>query len=287
MSNVQNEIVTIVLDDIFVDETQNVRKHYDEKSIRELTASIKANGLIQPMTVRPSENVKETDGKPWVLTAGFRRYRALRELKYERSACTVVQASAKQGTIINVVENVNRQSLTPYEMARGFVRLRDEFGMTAEEISKAIKGEGLDGKGKSKANVANLMRAYDQLHPVILDAWENRHEKATTYNLFTIMAKSQDEQLIQWEIWLGLRNLDGTCDDDENPGNGSGSKTEPVKPKCRPAIDVVSAITIVRQAIKSDEISAEDGKLIQDVLKWVLKKRATLPGIKIKGSADE
>jgi len=274
----QNEIITVALSDIFVDDEQNVRQVYDEKSLKELTASIKKDGLLQPPTVRKAHEGEETEGKPYVLVAGFRRVRALTTLEYTTAAVTLVEADHKRQRVLNLVENVNRESLSAFEMACGFKVLRDDHEMTGEEISKVMKGESLDGKGKSKQNVNNLIRLLDNLHPDIVDAWKEKHEKATTFNLLNIVAKGDGDA--QWAAWEGLIGLGDDDGEGEGEGEGNGNAGNP-KPKARNFAEVTAALGIIRKDIRESEIDEETGKIIVETLRWVTKKRKTIPGVKL------
>lgn len=280
-----NSIITLPFSQVHIDPTENARQFYDEGRMKELVASIRTNKLLQPPVIRPSVPEDKTT-KPYTLTAGYRRMKALETLEYTEGPFVLTKSDKQEGVIINLIENFNREGITPYETAKSCVRLRDEFGMDGDEISKRLKGEGIEGKGKSKSNLNNLMRLYDKLHPDILEAWKARHEKATTFNLLSILGadEDQDAQLEAWEILTGVRSADkdeGGEDEGEEGegGEGEGGKDAP-KPKARKMMEIVAAMGAVRKAAKSAEISEDHAKTILMVLDWCANRRKTIAGIK-------
>ena len=116
------------------------RKLFDAAPLAELAESIKANDLIQPITVRP-------DKKPgfYIIVAGERRYRAhclLRDRGEKRFAsieCNVVKVKAGADVLVKqIVENIQRADMTPLEEADAFQELRDVFGLDAEAIAAKL-----------------------------------------------------------------------------------------------------------------------------------------------------
>lgn len=285
-----NQIIVTALENITVRDEDNVRLSYDEKAMKDLQTSIKRDGLLQPPTIRAAKP-EDKSSTPYILVAGFRRFRVLKTLEFNESAFTLIEADRKGAAFANLVENINRESLTAYEMAHGFKRMRDEHGMTLDELSRQLKGESLDGKGKSKANIGNLVRLVENLHPSILEAWRDRHEKATTFNLLKIVALDPDAQ---WSAWLEMCGVsvdsddaDNDSDDDSDDSSNKEETEKPKKPSMRRADDVLLAIGIVRQAVKDEQITEEDGKTIVATLQWVLKKRVNLPGVKAEKKSAE
>ena len=120
------------------------RSHVNEEQLAELAASITANGVVQPVLVRPLANGR------FQLIAGERRWRAS-ELAGKKTIPAILrQVSDEQAMEITIVENLQRADLNPMEQARAFERLSREFHMTQEQMAVRT--------GKDRASVANFLR---------------------------------------------------------------------------------------------------------------------------------
>jgi ParB family chromosome partitioning protein len=120
------------------------RSQVNEEQLAELAASIVANGVVQPILVRPQANGR------FQLIAGERRWRASKLAGKETVPAILRQVSDEQAMEITIVENLQRADLNPMEQARAFERLSREFHMTQEQIAVRT--------GKDRATVANFMR---------------------------------------------------------------------------------------------------------------------------------
>jgi len=120
------------------------RSHMNEELLGELAASITANGVVQPVLVRPLANGR------FQLIAGERRWMASQRAGKATIPAILRQVSDEQAMEITVVENLQRADLNPMEQARGFERLVREFHMTQEQIAQRT--------GKDRASVANFLR---------------------------------------------------------------------------------------------------------------------------------
>ena len=120
------------------------RKTFDEGSLAELAESIKANGVVQPILLRP-----QADGR-FQLIAGERRWRASRLVGKSTVPAILRQVSDEQAMEITIVENLQRADLNPIEQARGFERLSREFNMTHDQISART--------GKDRTSISNYLR---------------------------------------------------------------------------------------------------------------------------------
>ncbi len=122
------------------------RHSMDEEKIEELAQSVRENGILQPLLVRrhPDEN------DAYEIIAGERRWRAAQMAKVHEVPVVVRELNDQQALEIGLVENLQRQDLTPLEEADGYQRLVDEFSHTQEILSKTV--------GKSRSHVANMMR---------------------------------------------------------------------------------------------------------------------------------
>jgi len=128
------------------------RRNFDEEGLKELAASIREFGILQPLVVSKIE--KETDFGTEVeyqLIAGERRLMAAKMLGLERVPAIIRSISQKSEQLaMAIIENLQRANLNPIETARAYAKLQDEFGLTQREIATKI--------GKSRETVANTLR---------------------------------------------------------------------------------------------------------------------------------
>jgi len=122
------------------------RKHFNKESLTELTQSIKEQGIIQPIVVRPHKNEK---GK-YEIIAGERRWLASQNAGHHEVPVVILKVDDVKSLEFAIVENVQRQDLNPIEEARGYKRLVDDFGYNQDKLSKFIS--------KSRSYIANCLR---------------------------------------------------------------------------------------------------------------------------------
>ena len=129
------------------------RTRFREEALAELTRSIQASGIIQPLVVRPI-------GNRFQLIAGERRWRAAQRAGLTRVSAIVRQVPDELAVEMTLVENIQREDLNAIEAARAFERLLDEFQLTQEAVAERT--------GKDRATVANAIRLL-KLEPTIQD----------------------------------------------------------------------------------------------------------------------
>jgi len=122
------------------------RKNFSKDSLEELTNSIKEQGVIQPIIVRPSAN---HDGK-YEIIAGERRWLASQNAGLHEVPTVILNVDDVKSLEFAIVENVQRRDLNPIEEARGYQRLVDDFSYNQDKLSKFI--------GKSRSYIANSLR---------------------------------------------------------------------------------------------------------------------------------
>ena len=122
------------------------RRHFDEEALRELAASIREHGVLQPVLV-----TETLDG--YQLIAGERRVRAARLAGLERVPALLRQFASRDQLEVALVENVQRADLDPIDEALAYRQLIDEFGLTQERVAERV--------GKARASVANTLRLLD------------------------------------------------------------------------------------------------------------------------------
>src|SRR5690554_1082259 len=134
------------------------RRRFDDERLDELAASIREHGVLEPILVR-----KRREGG-YEIIAGERRWRAAQRAGLHDIPIFVRDLSDERAFEAAIVENLQREDLNPIETSRAFRRLRDEFGMTGEQIAQRV--------GKSRAAIANSMRLLE-LPEMILDMLED------------------------------------------------------------------------------------------------------------------
>ncbi|MCU9613477.1 ParB/RepB/Spo0J family partition protein [Caldibacillus lycopersici] len=119
------------------------RKYFKDEAIEELKQSIIEHGILQPLIVRKSI-------KGYEIVVGERRYRAAKEAKLEKIPVVVRELSEQQMMELAVLENLQREDLTPLEEAAAYQTLMDRMSLTQEELAKRL--------GKSRPHIANHVR---------------------------------------------------------------------------------------------------------------------------------
>jgi ParB family chromosome partitioning protein len=124
----------------------------DEGSLYELSESIKSQGVMQPILVRP------TDGAGYEIIAGERRFRAARLAGLDSVPVLVKAVADEAAAVMALIENIQREDLNPLEEAQGLQRLIGEFGLTHEQAAQAV--------GRSRSAASNLLRLLNLAAPV-------------------------------------------------------------------------------------------------------------------------
>lgn len=122
---------------------EQARKRFDEEKIAELAESIRQHGIIQPLILRKH-------GERYTIVAGERRYRAARKLKLKTVPAVIRDIDEDKLLELSIIENIQREDLSPIEEAHAISLLMDEHGYTQETVSERI--------GRSRSAVANTLR---------------------------------------------------------------------------------------------------------------------------------
>ena len=122
------------------------RKHFDEQALNELAESIRVQGVVQPIVVRPADDHYE-------LIAGERRWRASQIAGLQKIPAVVRDLDEQSAAAIALIENIQRQDLSPLEEAEALQRLINEFALTHQQVADSV--------GRSRAMVSNLLRLLD------------------------------------------------------------------------------------------------------------------------------
>jgi ParB family transcriptional regulator, chromosome partitioning protein len=128
------------------------RTRMDEGSLYELAESIRSQGVMQPILVRP------VDGGGYEIIAGERRFRAARLAGLDSVPVLVKVVADEAAAVMALIENIQREDLNPLEEAQGLQRLVAEFGLTHEQAAQAV--------GRSRSAASNLLRLLNLAEPV-------------------------------------------------------------------------------------------------------------------------
>lgn len=137
------QILMIPQEDIFPNPNQP-RKYFDYTELEGLAQSIRENGLLQPITVRPRED------SGYELISGERRLRAARIIGMKEIPCVISEADAEQSATLALIENLQRQDLSFFEEARAIQNLISICGISQEEMAKRL--------GKAQSTLSNKLR---------------------------------------------------------------------------------------------------------------------------------
>jgi len=224
-------------------------------SMDTLTADIKRNGLLQPILVRPV-------GTRYAVVSGHRRFAACKTLEWKTIDCVVRNLSDEEAYIINLTENIQREDLSPGEIADRAIVLRARFPESfapgkdgnSEKLAKLL--------GVNKGYMNNLIRLAEKLHPSIWKVCRNgRNPNAPPHHKLHkwIALDDHDEQWAAYQDWLGAKPADKKADEGTGGTNADG-KTESEKkhpefrrPSHQALLDLDQTIVALAKEKKMDE----------------------------------
>jgi ParB family transcriptional regulator, chromosome partitioning protein len=219
------EILELPLD--LIDENPyQTRKTFNEAALSELAESIQANGLAQPIVVRPAENGR------YVLVLGERRCRASKLAGKTSVPAIVRQLGNEQAAEMTIVENLQRQDLNCLEQAQAFARLSREFNLTQEQIAKRV--------GASRESVANYVRLL-KLPPGVLELLNQGKlgfsEARVLLEALAHLEPTAVEEMARDAVDRGLtvRELKAKVDALQNPSTHEASPPKPIDPNVKAA----------------------------------------------------
>jgi ParB family chromosome partitioning protein len=130
------------------------RKRFDQEAIQALVESVRDRGILQPLLVRRHPDAPSD----YEIIAGERRWRAAQLAGLHEVPVVVRELTDREALEIALIENIQRQDLTPLEEAEGYRRLMEEFGYTQETLGQSV--------GKSRSHVANMLRLLALPEPI-------------------------------------------------------------------------------------------------------------------------
>ena len=184
------------------------RRRWDEAALEELAASIRAQGLIQPVVVRPIGKDR------YELIAGERRWRAAQRAGLDTVPALVKEVSEQAAPAMALIENIQRQDLSPLEESQALKRLIEDFRLTHQQVADAV--------GRSRVAVSNLLRLLE-LPPAIgklLD--ENKLQMGHARALLTLeeglaVRLAREAAAKEWSV----RQLEAAVRATQRPATGS------------------------------------------------------------------
>jgi ParB/RepB/Spo0J family partition protein len=238
------ETLTIARKLIHIAKDFNARLKYE--GIDNLADDIKRNGLLQPIVVRESK-AKNGEGSAYEIIAGHRRFKALEKLEWDAVPCVLSVFKEEIDAIFaNLDENVARQNLSGYELARKINEIREKHGMAPTAIGRRLGAV-------SSSYIGNLLRIMEKVAPKIIERWgkeseapkpedaerEIKIQKICTTDFLAELAKyDHKEQLTKFEERLrALRLLQGSGEDEE--GDEDDDEATAGKRKSRPKADAI------------------------------------------------
>lgn len=172
------------------------RRRFDEEGLAELAESIKTSGILQPVLVT-------RDGEHLRILAGERRVRAARLAGLSRVPVVIREKLAdRDNLLLALVENVHRQDLSPLEEAEAYRSLKDEFGMTQDEVADRV--------GKNRTTVANTIRLL-RLPQSVRDSLEQGLLSAGHARALLSLTSAEDQEALASEVFraeLSVRELE-------------------------------------------------------------------------------
>ncbi|MEK7212417.1 MAG: ParB/RepB/Spo0J family partition protein [Patescibacteria group bacterium] len=228
------------------------RRNFNQEGIKELAASIREFGLLQPIIVRKIEREVPTGTQvEYELISGERRLMAVKTLGMELVPAMIRNVGLEREKLeLAVVENIQRENLNPVEMARALTRLKDEFRMTQREIAMRL--------GKSREVVANTMRLLD-LPSVIQEALQRNQITESHGRLLLTVA----EPVLREKLFRDLLERHLTTRELKNRVRATKPKPEPahapLSPELKMLQEKLSSELGAPVKIEQERDTADDG----------------------------
>ena len=169
--------------------THQPRRNFSEASIKELAASIREVGILQPLVIRSTESGFE-------LIAGERRLRAAKEVGLDRVPVLIREAAESESMEMALVENLQREDLNPLETAAAYQALMEGFGFTKDQLAHRL--------GKSRAAISNTLRLSRLPEPIQAMVLE---EKLSEGHARALLSLETEEHMLRVAETVGAEKL--------------------------------------------------------------------------------
>lgn len=171
------------------------RKRFNEDKLQELADSIKVHGIIQPLVV-------QKEGDRYIIIAGERRWRAARNAGLEQVPVIIKEYNSEETLAISLIENIQREDLSPIEEAKAYKRLMEEHHLKQEEVAEKV--------GKSRSAIANFLRLLNLDETVQLMVEEGSISAGHAKVLLGVEPKEKQKKLAELtaEQELSVRQLE-------------------------------------------------------------------------------
>jgi ParB family chromosome partitioning protein len=174
--------------DSIVPHPSQPRQHFDEAKLGELVQTIKEKGVLTPVIVR-------SYGTTYQLVSGERRWRAAKLAGLKEIPAILREVSDREALELSLIENIQREDLTPLEEARAYQALMSLYGVTQEELARRL--------GKDRSTIANSLRLL-KLPPEAQSALERGEITAGHARCILSVASELQPKLLKWIITKGL-----------------------------------------------------------------------------------
>ncbi|MBQ1452497.1 MAG: ParB/RepB/Spo0J family partition protein [Ruminococcus sp.] len=218
------------------------RKEFDEQALSELADSISKHGLLQPLLVRPLA----LGG--YEIVAGERRYRACRMAGITEVPVIIRELTESETMELALIENLQREDLTPLEEAEGYQALMSEHGMTQEEVAQSV--------GKSRPAVANALRLIKLPDSVKELLKENKISAGHARALLSLNSEEEMLELAELIVQkdLSVRQTEKLCK------QAAREKPEPSAPEKKPSFYSMVELALNEALGRKITVSKNKGK---------------------------
>jgi ParB family chromosome partitioning protein len=205
------------------------RKSMNPEALADLADSIRMQGVVQPILVRP---LAGQAGK-YEIIAGERRWRAAQMAGLQDIPALVREVPDKTAACIALIENIQREDLNPLEEAHTFSRLLKEFSMTHEAVAEAV--------GRSRSTVTNLLRLLD-LHPEVQELLSTGRLEMGHARAIAALTPEQQVEIARRVVKRGLsvRETERLARNAQTPGKKKGGRNRQLDPNIRSLQDKLS-----------------------------------------------
>ncbi len=221
------------------------RRTFDPEALQELAESMRQSGLLQPIVVRPGEN------GTYELIAGERRTRAAEQLGWAEIGAVVREVDDRTLLALALVENLQRDALSPIDEAHGYQRLVEEFSATQEDVAVLV--------GKSRSAVANALRLLKL--PQSVQEYMHTGQLSTGHGraLLQVVDTNQLVAIAQRAVRDGLsvRELEALARGDRAPARRPRASKSAAR---KPAPEVRRVEDTLRRHLKTDVFVSPRGK---------------------------